>query len=401
MLDVLVVGGGPVGMVTALGLARAGVTVRLIEAQPLPSDAPRAAVYHWSVLDGLARIGLIEDIERIALKCADYTYIVKSSGERISFSMRALRNHTARPYNLHLGQHRLVEVVSRQLMAQANATVSLDRALVSLVQDSEGVTVKAQGTRESEEIRARWVVGADGAGSTVRKLLNLSFDGMTWPERFIATNLKFDFAKYGFANATFILDSQFGSVIVPLDDGGLWRCTYMEGAQLPEEHYLERIPAAYRELLPGRDPYILEQASPYRMHQRSAPSYRVGRVVLAGDAAHSTNPTGGLGLTSGLFDSYLLQDSLTAVLDGAEDNLLTRYSDVRRDIFLTRASPQAVANKTFIFHANGDGEKLAEALLELRKMAHDDERALRRLMFTKSLEAPRALPASRCLAKPK
>ena len=389
MIDVLVVGGGPVGMVTALGLARAGVTVRLIEAQPTLSDSPRAAVYHWSVLDGLARIGLIDDLEAIALKAARYTYIVKGSGERISFPLRALRKHTARPYNLHLGQHRFVDAAARQLRAHANATVSLDRAIVSLVQDPQGVTATTQGSGGPEEIRAKWLVGADGAGSTVRKLLNLSFDGMTWPERFIATNVKFDFAKYGFTNATFLVDSQFGSVIVPLNDDGLWRCTFMESIELPEERYLERIPAAYRELLPGDDPYILEQASPYRMHQRSAPRYRVGRAVLAGDAAHTTNPTGGLGLTSGLFDSYLLQEMLAAiVLDGADDALLTRYGELRREVFINRASPQAVANKTFIFHANGDRDKLAAALAQLRQLEHDDEQALGRLMFTKSLETP-------------
>lgn len=391
MVDVLVVGGGPVGMVTALGLARAGLSVRLIEAQPSLSDAPRAAVYHWSVLDGLARIGLIEDIERIALRAENYTYIVKSSGERICFSMRALRNHTARPYNLHLGQHHLVEVVLRKLRAQANAAVSLDRELVSLVQDPQGVTAVARASSgDSEEMRARWLVGADGAGSTVRKLLGLSFDGITWPERFIATNLTFDFAKYGYKNSTFLIDSQFGSVIVPLNHSGLWRCTYMESCLLPEERFLERIPAAFRELLPGDDPHVLDQASPYRMHQRSAPQYRVGRVLLAGDAAHSTNPTGGLGLTSGLFDSYLLQECLAAiVLHGANDSLLTRYSDARREIFINRASPQAVANKNLIFHANGNGAKLAETLSQLRKMQHDDEHALSRLMFTKSLETPR------------
>jgi len=389
MVDVLVVGGGPVGMVTALGLARAGVSVRLIEAQPSLNESPRAAVYHWSVLDGLARIGLIDDLEGMALKSDRYTYIVRNSGERICFSMRALRNHTARPYNLHLGQHRLVELVLRRLEARANASVGLDRALVGLVQDSQGVTATARGSSGFEEIRAKWVVGADGAGSTVRKLLNLSFDGITWPERFIATNLKFDFARYGFKNATFLVDSQFGSVIVPLNDSGSWRCTYMERSELPEERFLERIPAAYRELLPGNDPYTLEQASPYRMHQRSAPHYRVGRVVLAGDAAHSTNPTGGLGLTSGLFDSYLLQEVLAAiVLDGADDDLLTRYSDVRRDVFVNRASPQAVANKNLIFHANGDDARLAEALAQLRKLGDDDESALSRLMFTKSLETP-------------
>jgi 3-(3-hydroxy-phenyl)propionate hydroxylase/6-hydroxy-3-succinoylpyridine 3-monooxygenase len=153
----------------------------------------------------------------------------------------------------------------------------------------------------------------------------------------------------------------------------------------------ERIPAAYREVLPGDDRYVLDQAAPYRMHQRSAPYYRMGRVVLAGDAAHSTNPTGGLGLTSGLFDSYLLQDCLSAiVLGGADDSLLTRYSDVRRDVFINRASPQAVANKNLIFHANGDDVKLNETLAQLRKLGDDDESALSRLMFTKSLETPRS-----------
>jgi 3-(3-hydroxy-phenyl)propionate hydroxylase/6-hydroxy-3-succinoylpyridine 3-monooxygenase len=260
---------------------------------------------------------------------------------------------------------------------------------VDLVQDAQGVTVEARGSDGSEQIRAKWVIGADGAGSTVRKLLNLSFDGMTWPERFIATNLRFDFGKYGFSNATFQVDAEFGGVIVPLDEGGLWRCTYMESNLSPEEGFLERIPGVFRSLLPGQDPYILDRASPYRMHQRSAPSYRVGRVVLAGDAAHSTNPTGGLGLTSGLFDSYLLKDILAAiVLDGADDSLLTRYSDIRRDIFLNRASPQAVANKTFIFHAGGDRSKLSETLAQLRRLDHDDEAALARLMFTKSLETP-------------
>jgi 3-(3-hydroxy-phenyl)propionate hydroxylase/6-hydroxy-3-succinoylpyridine 3-monooxygenase len=115
----------------------------------------------------------------------------------------------------------------------------------------------------------------------------------------------------------------------------------------------------------------------------------MGRVVLAGDAAHSTNPTGGLGLTCGLFDSYMLQDCLSAiVLDGADDSLLTRYGDVRRDMFIKRASPQAVANKKLIFHANGDDAKLAETLAQLRKLGDDDESALSRLMFTKSLETP-------------
>jgi 3-(3-hydroxy-phenyl)propionate hydroxylase/6-hydroxy-3-succinoylpyridine 3-monooxygenase len=130
------------------------------------------------------------------------------------------------------------------------------------------------------------------------------------------------------------------------------------------------------------------------MHQRSAPRYRVGRVVLAGDAAHVTNPTGGLGLTSGLLDSYALYPALAAVvLDGADDEVLDRYSTARRDVFVNRASPQAVANKRLVFHANGGGRELEEALQSLRRLATDPGFRWQRLMFTRSLETPPLLGA--------
>jgi 3-(3-hydroxy-phenyl)propionate hydroxylase/6-hydroxy-3-succinoylpyridine 3-monooxygenase len=171
-----------------------------------------------------------------------------------------------------------------------------------------------------EELRAKWMIGADGAGSTVRQQLGLAFEGMTWPERFIATNVFFDFERYGYARSTFLIDDQHGAVIALIDRSGLWRCTYMEDSTVPEESFLERLPAVYRAILPGADDYKVDRASPYRMHQRSATRYRVGRVVLAGDAAHATNPTGGLGLTTGLFDSFALYPVLTAIiLDGATD----------------------------------------------------------------------------------
>jgi 3-(3-hydroxy-phenyl)propionate hydroxylase/6-hydroxy-3-succinoylpyridine 3-monooxygenase len=150
----------------------------------------------------------------------------------------------------------------------------------------------------------------------------------------------------------------------------------------------------YEAMLPGGGSYVLERASPYRMHQRSAERYRVGRVVLAGDAAHVTNPTGGLGLTSGLFDSYALYPALAAVvLDGAGDEVLDRYSEARRDTFVNRASPQAIANKQLVFHANGGGRKLEEAVASLRRLATDPEFLRQRLMFSKSLETPPLLGA--------
>ena len=132
------------------------------------------------------------------------------------------------------------------------------------------------------------------------------------------------------------------------------------------------------------------------MHQRTAERYRVGRVILAGDAAHVTNPTGGLGLTSGLFDSYALYPALAAViLEGAADEVLDRYSAARRDTFVNRVSPQATANKRLIFHANGGGPELEEALAGLRRFRADPQFLLERLMFTKSLETPPLVGVSR------
>jgi 2-polyprenyl-6-methoxyphenol hydroxylase-like FAD-dependent oxidoreductase len=389
MEDVIIIGGGPVGMICALGLAQAGVRVTVIEAEAGIIDSPRAAVYFWSVLDGLGRLGILQEAEAAGVRKQDYTYLVRRSGERIVYSMEVLAGHTPHPYNLHLGQHRLADIAMRRLQAFSNATLRFGARLQQLQQDADGVTLSVATELTTEELRARWVIGADGAGSTVRRLLGLSFDGLTWPERFVATNLHYDFEAYGYARATFVIDDRYGAVIAVLNNEGLWRCTYMEDATLPEETFLERLPQMYQAILPGQGSYQLERASPYRMHQRSAPHYRIGRVLLAGDAAHVTNPTGGLGLTSGLFDSYALYPALAAViLHGADDEVLDRYSATRRDIYLKLVSPQATANKQLIYHANGGGRGLEAALVSLRRLASDPQFLLQRLMFSKSLETP-------------
>jgi 2-polyprenyl-6-methoxyphenol hydroxylase-like FAD-dependent oxidoreductase len=396
MEDVIIIGGGPVGFINALGLAQAGVRVSVIEAEPQIIDSPRAAVYFWSVLDGLGRLGILEEAEAAGVRKQDYTYLVRRTGERIEYSMKILEGRAPHSFNLHLGQHLLAEIAMRRLKTFSNATVRFGTRLQELHQDADGVTLSVVTDLETEDLRARWVIGADGAGSTVRRLLGLSFDGTTWPERFVATNVYYDFERHDYARSTLVIDDRFGAVIAILNNGGLWRCTYMEDATLPEETFLERLPHMYQAILPGEGAYELERASPYRMHQRSTQRYRVGRVVLAGDAAHVTNPTGGLGLTSGLFDSYALYPALTAVvLEHADDEVLDRYSAARRDTFVNCVSPQATANKQLIFHANGGGRKLEEGLAGLRRLATDQEFLLQRLMFTKSLETPPLVGASR------
>jgi 3-(3-hydroxy-phenyl)propionate hydroxylase/6-hydroxy-3-succinoylpyridine 3-monooxygenase len=123
------------------------------------------------------------------------------------------------------------------------------------------------------------------------------------------------------------------------------------------------------------------------MHQRCASTFRKGRVVLSGDAAHVTNPTGGFGLTTGLFDAYALWPTLAAVLlDRADPALLDTWAAERRQVFLEKTDPQARAYKDFVFHACGGGEKLEAALEGMRRMVRDADYRLERLMFTKGLE---------------
>jgi 3-(3-hydroxy-phenyl)propionate hydroxylase/6-hydroxy-3-succinoylpyridine 3-monooxygenase len=390
MHDVIVVGGGPTGFITALGLAQAGAKVCVIEAEPDIPDSPRAAVYHWSMLDGLERLGIREEAERIGFPKNDYLWTVRKTGEEIRYDLSVLEGHTAFPYNIHLGQHQLAEIARARLAALPNAEVRFDTTFVTLAQDEHGVRVAVEGPEGHEYLEAKYVVGADGAGSLARKTVGLGFDGFTWPERFVATNVYHDFESGGYALSNLVIDDEWGAVIVKLNREGLWRCTFMEDASLPERSFLERIPAAYRHLLVGEGGYTLDRAAPYKMHQRCAETFRKGRVLLAGDAAHVTNPTGGYGLTTGLFDAYALWPTLAAVvLEGADPALLDRYAAERRAIFLERTSPKAIANKRLVFHAcGGPGPELEAALDGLRAMARDEDARVKGLWFVKTLETP-------------
>ena len=384
MHDVIIVGGGPTGFVTALGLAQAGVEVLLLEAEDAINDAPRAAVYHWSMLDGLERLGIREEAERIGFPKDDYLWWVRDTGERIEYDLKVLSRVTRFNYNINMGQDKLAEIAKARLDKLPNAQVRFGTRIATLAQDDEKVTLT---TDAGERLQARWVVGADGAGSTVRQQAGLGFDGFTWPERFVATNVYHDFTEDGYMLSNMVIDARWGAVIVKIARDGLWRCTYMEDAALPIETFADRIPDAFAHFMHAGGEYRLDAASPYVMHQRCAARFRQGRVLLAGDAAHVTNPTGGFGLTTGLFDAYALYPTLAAVIrEGRDDGLLDAWADERRAIFIEKTSPQACVYKDFVFHACGGGAKLEAALAGMRAMASDPEVRLERLMFTKGLE---------------
>ena len=385
---VIVVGAGPSGLVTALGLARCGIPATVLEAEPAVVRSPRAVVYHWAVLDGLDRLGILEDAISAGFTNPELCIHVPKKGERIRLNIGVLAGEVTHPYQVHLGQARLAEIALEHLKRFPDTAVEWSTRVTGLVQDATGVTLQSETPAGPTEHRAAWVVGADGGRSTVRQALGLAMDGMTWPERFVATNIRYDFARYGYAPANVVIDSPYGAIVALLDHTGLWRCTYCEDASLPEEGVLERMPAYFAGALPGEKHYELVQYSPYRMHQRCAERMRIGRVLLAGDAAHLTNPTGGLGLTSGLYDAYVLYEALAAVIRGeADEAVLDRYSEERRRAFLEHASPEASNFKHMIYHLKDDAE--LEAQLAGFRAAERDQ-SLQRLIFltAKKLETP-------------
>ncbi|GAP36180.1 FAD-dependent oxidoreductase [Piscinibacter sakaiensis] len=384
---VLVAGAGPVALVTALILARAGVPVDVLEAQPQVEPSPRAIVYHAPTVALLDRLGLLQDALQDGLLKQDYHYRDGQGRILARLDMAVTAPDTRYPYNLHLGQDLLGEIVLKHLLATGRARVHWGQQVCAAAQDDQGVEVTARTAGGERVWRGDWLVGADGARSGVRQALGLAFDGITWPERFVAVNLHYDFAAHGYARANFVVDPDDWAIIPVLDQRSGWRVTYGEDAALPEAGVLERLPGRLARLLP--DPaqsYRIDRVAPYRVHQRSAPSYRVGRVLLAGDAAHITNPCGGLGLTSGLLDAAHLGDALAAVVRGAApDRVLDDYAAERRRIFLEFTSPTASENKRRL--GERDPARRRADLERLQRLNDDPDLQRQVLMGTTALQS--------------
>jgi 3-(3-hydroxy-phenyl)propionate hydroxylase len=384
---VIIVGAGPVGLVSAYGLARAGVPVTVLEAGRSVIDSPRAMVYHWALHDDLHRLGLLEEIERRGFRKDDYGYRVHATGETVTYNLDALAGETAFPYNIHLGQDELCALVLERLQTLPDASVRWGSRVTALRQSGgEQIAVMTDSDDGIDELRGSWVIGCDGARSAVRSLLGLDFQGMTWDTRFVATNVYFDFHAHGYTRSVFLMDDVHGAVIAKISDDNLWRVTYAEDLSLPEETIGERVPAHFAAILPGGGPYELERFAGYRLHQRSAGRMRVGRALLAGDAAHATNPTGGFGLTGGLFDAFALIRTLNAVIiDGADPASLDDWATERRRIFQEVASPAATRMKRTVYDSDrGAGERTCA---DLRRMIEDPVAFRERLTFPARLRS--------------
>ncbi|MHC3456149.1 FAD-dependent oxidoreductase [Streptomyces prasinus] len=390
--DVIVVGAGPVGLATALGLTRSGVRTLLIDRAPGPNTSPRAMAYSYPCLPGLEQLDVLADLEQVALKGSGCSYIDMESGETFDMDFSALQGLVPHPYLLQVGQGDVGAVLARHLL-EAGGEIRWNTTLSSLDQTTDGVTMGVAAPDGPATLSARWVVGADGATSTTRELLGKEFVGMTWPKRFVSTNVRYDFTAHGLPqDANWRIDAEHGAIIARIDRSDLWRYTFQEDESLPLEDLEERIHEQFRHGLHGGD-YELVQFAPYKMHQRCVDNFRDGRVLLAGDAAHVTNPCGGLGLTGGFMDAFVLYEALAAVVKGeVNDVVLDFYAARRREVYTGIVSPHASLIKSIIFDSPATPETKAAALAGLRAElgTHDD--MVRFLLMQQGLATPSVLP---------
>jgi len=382
---VLVSGAGPVGLVTALKLTRAGIRVVVVESEPAIRDEPRAAVYHSPVVERLDQLGLLEDLKKIGVLKQAYHYWTIDHTLLGHFTFAVLRpEDTAYPFNLHLGQPALAAVILEHLLREPHAEVRWRTRLVGLVQSEDGVTVTTETPEGERQLRADWVVGADGAHSGVRRALGLKLEGVTWPEWFVATNLRFDFEAHGFGQSNVVLDPDHWAIIPRIDRSGLWRCTYREDGDMTEDEVRRRLPDRYALFAPDLGDCRPEAVSPYRVHDRCADTFRVGRVLLAGDAAHVINPIGGLGLTGGILDATALGDALVAVVEGRRgDNVLDAWAHERRRVFLEVTAPTAKENRRRV--SERDPQRRSADADRLRRLTEDPEAARQALLHVHQL----------------
>ncbi|MEO6041185.1 MAG: FAD-dependent monooxygenase [Croceibacterium sp.] len=349
--QVAIVGAGPVGFLAALGLARQGIEVTVLDQEPAVVRSPRAAVYFHTTISVLAKLGLADDAHAIGLSSTEFMMHWLDTGERVASDMRdALEPGQEYDHNLHFGQHLLAELVMEHLARLPRTQTLWNHRVTALAQEDQAVRLTVETPAGEETIEAEWVIGTDGARSTVRRLIGLEFEGMTWPDRFVATNIEYPFREFGYANANMVVDPVNWCVIGRLGRENLWRLTYGEDASLDEATILERLPERFAAILPDPAvPYRIDNFSPYRVHQRCASTFRVRRVLLAGDAAHACNPCGGLGLTGGVIDADTLSDALGAVIAGRTDaRVLDFYAQERRRVFLEVTSPMSTNFKRLL-----------------------------------------------------
>jgi pentachlorophenol monooxygenase len=326
---VLIVGAGPTGLVMAHELTRGGIRCRLIDKDAHRATQSRAIAIHPRTVESFKLMGLANEFLAAGQRIAGVnTY--GESGRIAHVSFHSLE--TRYPFVLGVPQDE-TEGILEEHVAKLGVTVERNTELVGLSQHGSGVSARLRHGDRIEDFEADWVMGCDGAHSTVREQSAISFAGATYPEHFALADIKVE-GDLDHGEAQVWLAAEGALAFFPLP-GNRWRLIV---ANSPADWKDEPSLAQCQRLVDERVPGGLRLVDPrwiavFRIHRREAGQFRRDRVFLLGDAAHIHSPVGGQGMNMGMMDAVNLAWKLGLVIGkGANPALLDSYEAERKPI---------------------------------------------------------------------
>jgi 2-polyprenyl-6-methoxyphenol hydroxylase-like FAD-dependent oxidoreductase len=323
--DVLVVGAGPTGLTLATALASRGISVNVIDSQAEGDNTSRAAVVHARTLEVLEPLGVVEALVERGVHAPRFSV---RDRDRVLIPVRFDDLPTHYPYALMIPQGQ-TEALLRARFRELGHTVQwLCTAARVEENDDDVITTLDNGGA----LRSRYVVGADGMHSTIRESAGIEFVGASYAHSFSMADVRLK--RGGLSDEVILFFSPAGLVVLAPLPGGQHRVvlTTDSAPAYPDKVYLQ---AMLDERGPRLDRIVIREVvwgTRFRVHHRIAQSYRAGRVLLAGDAAHVHSPAGGQGMNTGMQDAIVLADALASAVTTGDEAPLQAYEEQRRPI---------------------------------------------------------------------
>ena len=330
--DVLIVGAGPTGLTTAIELARRNVRVRIIERRSEPSTRSKALVVHARTLEFMDILGVADEMVRCGYTSPGIDF---SSNAQKPLRANMYGLDTRFPFILVLPQAETEAILERRLN-DLGIEVEREHTLIDFKETEAGIFSTIECSDDKFEIQSRYLVGADGSKSVVRKTLGLPFEGSSygWTAFLGDVWLEGHHAEGGTEQHSSDRGLAF---IVPFDDGSHRIVTIdrkyqgdRDTRELKIEELQESISAILEKPVELSEPKWLTR---WGASLRQAPQYRVGSVLMGGDAVHTHSPAGGQGLNTGIGDAFNLGWKLALAVEGtAPEAILDTYNAERHQI---------------------------------------------------------------------
>jgi 2-polyprenyl-6-methoxyphenol hydroxylase-like FAD-dependent oxidoreductase len=336
---VVIAGAGPVGLALAVGLSFHGVRSVVLERKTALSEHSRAPGVLTRTLEIFRQWGMQAPFEDVGVRLRNLQVYRADGNEPVAtINWDILAAETATPGLLVLPQGDTEAVLLRWATAHGRADVRFGHEVVGFMQDAEGVSVAVQPPDGPPyTLRADYLVGCDGAHSLVREQLGWSLEGKTYDTRLILADVRLPDARNELPWPRFLPEERGIQAAIRMK-ADLWRIIATLTPETTDEEATTPMAIGRRVgALFGDGPYAHVWSSVFRIHCRTSPRFRSGRVMIAGDAAHVNSPVGGQGMNSGIQDAHNLAWKLARALDGGDvESLLSSYEVERRSAVMTQ-----------------------------------------------------------------